>query len=158
MAGTPTFQCGHCAGMMEGRASQKGHRARVLSRFCRVRLSATPWTAAHRRLLCPWGFSRQEHWSGLPCPPPGDLCRAGDGTHVSCTGGWVLYPLSHVGSPKNSQIQGQSQSPSPAVSRTQLNKAPGVILYGPANTDADVRRGAAWGAWTPTAAGKQRVP
>ena len=20
------------------------------------------------RLLCPWGFSRQEHWSGLPCP------------------------------------------------------------------------------------------
>ena len=24
-------------------------------------------------LLCPWGFSRQEHWSGLPCPPPGDL-------------------------------------------------------------------------------------
>ena len=25
------------------------------------------------RLLCPWGFSRQGHWSGLPCPPPGDL-------------------------------------------------------------------------------------
>ena len=25
------------------------------------------------RLLCPWGFSRQEFWSGLPCPPPGDL-------------------------------------------------------------------------------------
>ena len=25
------------------------------------------------RLLCSWGFSRQEHWSGLPCPPPGDL-------------------------------------------------------------------------------------
>ena len=24
-------------------------------------------------LLCPWGFSRQEYWSGLPCPPPGDL-------------------------------------------------------------------------------------
>ena len=23
------------------------------------------------RLLCPWGISRQEHWSGLPCPPPG---------------------------------------------------------------------------------------
>ena len=22
------------------------------------------------RLLCPWGFSRQEYWSGLPCPPP----------------------------------------------------------------------------------------
>ena len=25
------------------------------------------------RLLCPWGFSRQEYWSGLPCPPPRDL-------------------------------------------------------------------------------------
>ena len=23
------------------------------------------------RLLCPWGFSRQEYWSGLPCPSPG---------------------------------------------------------------------------------------
>ena len=25
------------------------------------------------RLLCPWGFSRQEYWNGLPCPPPGGL-------------------------------------------------------------------------------------
>ena len=25
------------------------------------------------RLLCQWGFSKQEYWSGLPCPPPGDL-------------------------------------------------------------------------------------
>ena len=25
------------------------------------------------RLLCPWGSSQQEYWSGLPCPPPGDL-------------------------------------------------------------------------------------
>ena len=24
------------------------------------------------RFLCPWGFSMQEYWSGLPCPPPGD--------------------------------------------------------------------------------------
>ena len=24
------------------------------------------------RLLCPWGFSRQEYWSGLPCSSPGD--------------------------------------------------------------------------------------
>ena len=28
-------------------------------------------------LLCPWGFSRQEYWSGLPCPPPGDLPNPG---------------------------------------------------------------------------------
>ena len=29
------------------------------------------------RPLCPWGFSRQDYWSGLPCPPPGDLCNWG---------------------------------------------------------------------------------
>ena len=29
------------------------------------------------RLLCPWGFSRQEYWSGLPCPPPGGLPNPG---------------------------------------------------------------------------------
>ena len=34
--------------------------------------SATPWTVAHQAPLS-MGFSRQEYWSGLPCPPPGDL-------------------------------------------------------------------------------------
>ena len=29
------------------------------------------------RLLCPWGFSRQEYWSGLPCSPLGDLPNPG---------------------------------------------------------------------------------
>ena len=29
------------------------------------------------RLPCPWGFSRQEYWSGLPCPPPGNLPNPG---------------------------------------------------------------------------------
>ena len=29
------------------------------------------------RLRCPWGFSRQEYWSGLPCPPPEDLLNPG---------------------------------------------------------------------------------
>ena len=29
----------------------------------------SPWTVAHQALL-PWVFSRQEYWSGLPCPPP----------------------------------------------------------------------------------------
>ena len=43
----------------------------VLSRFSCVRLFATPWTVARQAPLS-MGFSRQEHWSGLPCPPPGD--------------------------------------------------------------------------------------
>ena len=39
----------------------------LLSRFSRVRLCATPQTAAHQAPLS-LGFSRQEHWSGLPFP------------------------------------------------------------------------------------------
>ena len=39
----------------------------LLSRFSRVRLCATPWAAAYQSSLS-MGFSRQEHWSGLPFP------------------------------------------------------------------------------------------
>ena len=41
----------------------------LLSHFCRVRLCVTPETAAHQTPP-PLGFSRQEHWSGLPFPSP----------------------------------------------------------------------------------------
>ena len=41
----------------------------LLSRFIRVRLCATPYTAAHQAPLS-LGFSRQERWSGLPFPSP----------------------------------------------------------------------------------------
>ena len=41
----------------------------LLSRFSRVRLCATPWTAAYQASPS-MGFSRQEHWSGLPFPSP----------------------------------------------------------------------------------------
>ena len=44
----------------------------VLSRFSHVRLFAAPWTIAHQVSLST-GFSRKEHWTGLQCPPPGDL-------------------------------------------------------------------------------------
>ena len=61
------------------------------------------------RLLCPWGFSSQEYWSGLPCPPPVDLPTPGiksrsptfqvDSLHLSHHGSprileWVAYPFS----------------------------------------------------------------
>ena len=36
----------------------------------------TPWTAARQAPLS-MGLSRQEHWSGWPCPPPGDLPHPG---------------------------------------------------------------------------------
>ncbi|CAM9206533.1 unnamed protein product [Rangifer tarandus platyrhynchus] len=41
----------------------------LLSLFRHVRLSVTPQTAAHQAPLS-LGFSRQEHWSGLPFPSP----------------------------------------------------------------------------------------
>ena len=44
-------------------------------------LFATPWTVAHQAPLS-MGFSRQEYWSGLLCPPPGDL--PDPGTLISC--------------------------------------------------------------------------
>ena len=43
----------------------------VLSRFSRVWLFVAPWTVACQAPLS-MGFSRQEYWSGLPFPPPGD--------------------------------------------------------------------------------------
>ena len=43
--------------------------AAAASHFSRVRLCATPQTAAHQASLS-LGFSRQEHWSGLPFPSP----------------------------------------------------------------------------------------
>ena len=36
----------------------------------------TLWNAAHQAPLS-MGFSRQKNWSGLPCPPPGDLPNQG---------------------------------------------------------------------------------
>ena len=43
--------------------------AAAARQFSRVRLCATPEMAAHQALLS-LGFSRQEHWSGLPFPSP----------------------------------------------------------------------------------------
>ena len=44
----------------------------LLSHFSRVRLCVTPKEAAHQAPPS-LGFSRQEHWSGVPLPSPMDL-------------------------------------------------------------------------------------
>ena len=48
----------------------------MLNRFSHVQLCATLWTVAHQAPLS-MGFSRQEYWSGLLCPLPGDLPNPG---------------------------------------------------------------------------------
>ena len=69
----------------------------------RVRLSATPWTVAHHALVST-GFSRQEYWSGLPFPPPGDLPDPGI-QHVFPVSPALAadsLPRSHLGFPGGS--------------------------------------------------------
>ena len=46
-------------------------RTCMCARSLLSRLFVTLWTIAHQAPV--HGFSRQEYWSGLPCPPPGDL-------------------------------------------------------------------------------------
>ena len=58
--------------------------ASMLSHFNHVWLSETLWTIAWQAPLS-MGFSRQENWSGLPCPPPGDLPWCRGRTCISCS-------------------------------------------------------------------------
>ena len=44
----------------------------MLAVLSRVPLCATLWTLARQASLST-GLSRQEYWSGFPCPPPGNL-------------------------------------------------------------------------------------
>ena len=48
----------------------------VCAKLCYVHLSVILWAVAQQVRLSK-GFSRQEYWSGLPCPLPGDLCNPG---------------------------------------------------------------------------------
>ena len=60
-------------------------------------LCATPWTAAHQAPLS-MEFSRQEYWSELPFPPPGDLPNPGiepESLESSCTGRWIIYQVDY---------------------------------------------------------------
>ena len=66
--------------------------------FSRVWLFATPWTVAHQAALSV-DFSRQEYWSGLPFPSPGDLSHPGIEPRSPALQADSL-PLSHHGSPK----------------------------------------------------------
>ena len=58
--------------------------------------SVRPHGLQPARLLCLWGFSRQEYWSGSPCPPPGGLPDPGIETMSPASPGrlfthWVTW-------------------------------------------------------------------
>ena len=73
----------------------------MLSHLSHVQLFVTLWTVVHQAPLS-MGFSRQEHWSGLPCPSPEDLPDAGikpASRWVSCTAG-KIFTSEPPGKPK----------------------------------------------------------
>ena len=67
-------------------------KLRVVELLSRAQLFATPWTVAHQAPLT-MGFPRQEDWSGLPFPSPGDPPHPG----IKCPPHWQVFslPLSH---------------------------------------------------------------
>ena len=70
---------GHYTGKMWASLLKKRERSAfvcMLSCFGCVCLFAALWTVAPQAPLS-MGFLRQEYWSGLPCPPPGDLPNPG---------------------------------------------------------------------------------
>ena len=80
------------------------HSACRLCRFSRVRFCVILWTVACQAPLS-MGLSQQEYWSGLPCPPPGDLphprmepasltCPALAGGFITSSGIWEFPPFS----------------------------------------------------------------
>ena len=56
--------------------TQKKKERKKVKSLSRVRLFVTLWTVAYQAPLS-MGFSRQEYWSGLPFPSPGDLPNPG---------------------------------------------------------------------------------
>ena len=74
---------------LELKEDMKGRR-----NFSCVQLLVTLWTIAYHAPLSK-GFSRQKYWSGLPFPSPGYLPNPG---LLDCR--WILYQLSHKGSPR----------------------------------------------------------
>ena len=72
----------------------------MLSHFSHLQLFATPWTLAHQTPLSV-GSSRQEYWSELPWPSPGDLPYPGTEPMSLCLLHWQAcsLPLAPPGKP-----------------------------------------------------------
>ena len=73
--------------------------------FSHVPFFVSPWIVAHQAPLS-MGFFRQDYWSGLPCPPPGDLPNPGiKSTYLmSFALACCSLPLSHQRSPDHTAL------------------------------------------------------
>ena len=77
-------------------------RVCIPSCFSCVQLFVIPWAVACQVPLS-MGFSKQEYWSGLPCPPPGNLLNPGIEPRSPA---WQVgsLPLASPGKPRNKII------------------------------------------------------
>ena len=73
----------------------------VLSHFSHVWISKIQWTIVAHQTPLSMGFSWQEYWNGLPCPPPGDLPHPGIEPLHPCLLHWQTgsSPLAPPGKP-----------------------------------------------------------
>ena len=76
----------------------------IVKSLSHVQLFVTPWTVAHQAPLS-MGFSRQENWSGLPFPPPGDLPYPGIDPHLQCLLRCRFFTIVPPGKPSILNVQ-----------------------------------------------------
>ena len=95
--------------------------------FSCIQLFVTPWTVAHQASLS-MGFSRQERWSGLPFPPPGDLPDAGIKPPSPGTPALQAdsLPLSHWESPEHT---GTPKEKTVSAQGTRMSSLAGGFIH-----------------------------
>ena len=98
------------------------------SHLSHVQLHVTLWTAAPQAPLS-MEFSRQEYWSGLPCPPPVHLPNPGTEPKFPALQADPLL-LSHQGSPINMSVQFSSVTQScPTLCDPMNRSTPGLPVH-----------------------------
>ena len=95
----------------------------VLSHFSHVQFCVAPWTAACQATLS-MGFSRQEYWSGLPLPSPGNLPNPGiKSTSLKSNGLVGVFFTTSNNSDQFSSVQLLSHIPFFVTPRTAAGQA-----------------------------------
>ena len=117
------------AGLIPGQGTKVSH---VLSH---VQLFATPWTVAYQDPLSVWYF-RQEYWSGLLLPTPGDLPDPEIKlVSPALAGGFSTtelprnFSISHAARQKKKKTEIQKGLPSPIGSLLLICRLSGLLLY-----------------------------
>ena len=121
-----------------------------------VWLFATLWTAAHQAPLS-MGFSRQQYWSGLPYPPPGNLPNPGiePESLVSLALAAGFFTSTHLGSPLSPWgrvYKGETHCSRAGVGEIRMGSLHRMVeacsLVPPSPSSFRRKIPTAWGFWT----------